>query len=962
MTLFVTQAERLSNRYGADEWALLLSDLTALSVRGDIKGRIISIPISKYQDWDLQPYNVDAANQVTAQIKTIIQNELSLYPSIKYVVLVGNDDGIPYHRVIDVTIVSNERAYLMSSFLKPGSPIFHSISEGYYLTEDYYVDANPVSWQGRYLYIPDLTISRLVESPAEIRRAIAAFVASNGAVDPQTALVTAYDFFKDAGRAVEHTLESVLLPEGNVSALISDSWSVVDLRSNLLNQRPDISSANAHFTHYAALAAAGFAGLDEEIDLNEVLTSDEVGDIDGSGDMTAIVFSMGCHAGLSIPDLAAPENAFLGPGISVNPSLDFPQAMTNYNAIYLASTGYAVGDTDIMAGAEKLISILAEEMLQGDVSVGDALVAAKQRYLMSINPMTVYDEKTSTQFALFGLPQYRIQTSAESTNLSLIAQQTSEIPDPIPSVHSGKLRIIDPSGSAGAIIDYTLQGVGPTEAGYYFTADYTVPDRTPVSGDAQATAFRPIQPRIVYEDLPSDPINGPVHGVLLLSGQFTDLSEYPFNDPVVTRLANDWDPSPAEFQVRLLSFWPSELAAIKNLETIDGDGNPILRQTLVVLPGQFRATSSPGEPVTGIQRLYIFTDKELTFELLRSTLPDYEPPTVSNLDLSTVDATTLAVTVEATDDSGIARIVVLRINGGVITSTTELISGPSVDNRYTVNISTLAEGERMVVTVVDGAGNTTSFTGKGANISQIRVDAGPDQGYALGEPVNFKATVFNFAGLTPPVSYIWSFGDGTSESGLITDTDYVLDGDGNASFTVPHIYAGDPPQAIAELKVTDSDGGVGVDTVRVTIKTVPIVSLVSSDNPSIVGQPVIFTASVSADESLEWPIWVPTPTGGTVTFSHDGTDFATVPVTEFSEGVAIASVEISSLDPGWHTITATYSGDVFFLSAEVTNPIQQHVQYNLDTSLLNAAVPGAPLTITVSLDDGTEHSIEIWLK
>ena len=39
-----------------------------------------------------------------------------------------------------------------------------------------------------------------------------------------------------------------------------------------------------------------------------------------------------------------------------------------------------------------------------------------------------------------------------------------------------------------------------------------------------------------------------------------------------------------------------------------------------------------------------------------------------------------------------------------------------------------------------------------------------------------------------------------------------------------------------------------------------------------------------------------------------------------------------------------------------------HYQYNLDTSLLNGAIPGATLTIIISLDDGTEYRMSIGLK
>jgi hypothetical protein len=131
------------------------------------------------------------------------------------------------------------------------------------------------------------------------------------------------------------------------------------------------------------------------------------------------------------------------------------------------------------------------------------------------------------------------------------------------------------------------------------------------------------------------------------------------------------------------------------------------------------------------------------------------------------------------------------------------------------------------------------------------------------------------------------------------------------------------------LKVTDSDGGIGVDTTRVTIRTVPAVSVVSSNSTSILGQPVTLTANVSANTSLYLPtwIWTPTPAGGNVVFTDNGTVLATLPVVTASEGIATANFTISTLSPGNHIITATYSGDAFFLPGGTGNMTQQ-VHYN----------------------------------
>ena len=48
------------------------------------------------------------------------------------------------------------------------------------LTDDYYVDARPIAFNGRSLYLPDIAVSRLVETPAEIGGQIDQFLTSEG--------------------------------------------------------------------------------------------------------------------------------------------------------------------------------------------------------------------------------------------------------------------------------------------------------------------------------------------------------------------------------------------------------------------------------------------------------------------------------------------------------------------------------------------------------------------------------------------------------------------------------------------------------------------------------------------------------------------------------------------------------------------------------------------------------------
>ncbi|MGH3780788.1 MAG: Ig-like domain repeat protein [Pseudonocardiaceae bacterium] len=81
-------------------------------------------------------------------------------------------------------------------------------------------------------------------------------------------------------------------------------------------------------------------------------------------------------------------------------------------------------------------------------------------------------------------------------------------------------------------------------------------------------------------------------------------------------------------------------------------------------------------------------------------------------------------------------------------------------------------------------------------------------------------------------------------------------------------------------------------------------TLTSSVNPSTIGQPVTVTATVTSQAG--------TPTGN-VTFSSDGNPLGTVGLTG---GTAILTT--SALPAGDHSIAATYTGDMNFLSSDTT--------------------------------------------
>jgi hypothetical protein len=121
--------------------------------------------------------------------------------------------------------------------------------------------------------------------------------------------------------------------------------------------------------------------------------------------------------------------------------------------------------------------------------------------------------------------------------------------------------------------------------------------------------------------------------------------------------------------------------------------------------------------------------------------------------------------------------------------------------------------------------------------------------------------------------------------------------------------------------------------------TATTTTLMSSQNPSTIGQSVTFTATVTGNGG--------TPTG-TVTFSVDGG--AGTPAT-LSGGQATFTT--SALTIGAHNITATYGGDTNFAGSTTAAPLVQNVNQRSTTttvaSSVNPSTFGQSVTFTATV-------------
>lgn len=112
------------------------------------------------------------------------------------------------------------------------------------------------------------------------------------------------------------------------------------------------------------------------------------------------------------------------------------------------------------------------------------------------------------------------------------------------------------------------------------------------------------------------------------------------------------------------------------------------------------------------------------------------------------------------------------------------------------------------------------------------------------------------------------------------------------------------PTLTATAAASSCNGGNCTVTQVETITTTTTTSVSSSSQPSVFGQAVTFTATVTAAAGTP-------PAGSTVTFKDGATTLGTGTL----NGSAQATLTTSSLSMGGHSITATYDGTSVFLSS-----------------------------------------------
>ena len=244
------------------------------------------------------------------------------------------------------------------------------------------------------------------------------------------------------------------------------------------------------------------------------------------------------------------------------------------------------------------------------------------------------------------------------------------------------------------------------------------------------------------------------------------------------------------------------------------------------------------------------------------------------------------------------------------------------------------------VNVLVQAGVPTA--GVNFNVSRV-LDIGADQSVGVGVPVTLTAS-FNdgqsTAGRT--FTYLWQVTDNTGQA--------IANGTGSTfvftpSSIGPNGTLGVYNVTLSETVTTTATGATQRYSAAAAMSVKDATTLTQSTTSSVFGQPVTYTAIITVGNPGL------TPPTGVVTF-RDGTAIIGTGTLTTANGITTASISVSSVAVGNHTITAMYGGDLFNPPSLSGSIVQQVSAASTQTSVATTAtsqVYGQPLSFTVSV-------------
>lgn len=294
-----------------------------------------------------------------------------------------------------------------------------------------------------------------------------------------------------------------------------------------------------------------------------------------------------------------------------------------------------------------------------------------------------------------------------------------------------------------------------------------------------------------------------------------------------------------------------------------------------------------------------------------------------------LSVTPVALTITANDAA--------KVYGAALPSLTGNFNG-FVNGDTSANLTTQPAFSTSATLASHVAGNTYPTTGSGASDADYVMNYVSGQLTVVPAPLTITANDASkvYGSPVPPLSSSFNgFVNGDTSTNLTTQPTM------STTATAISSVAGGP-YSVTSSGAVDSDYAMSYVTGQLTVgQAATTVALSTSSATTIYGQPVTFTANVAVNAP-----GTGTPTG-TVTFQDGSILLGTVPLSG-----NVATLQISSLAPATHGITATYNGDDSFSSSPqgfVIQTIEKGTPVAALTQSTNVMTSGQPLTLTVSV-------------
>ncbi len=434
---------------------------------------------------------------------------------------------------------------------------------------------------------------------------------------------------------------------------------------------------------------------DKVVDFDDNLIAEEVRNdlaLDPAVDLAqSLVFSMGCHSGLSVSDITIGRT-----------NVDWAQTLGQLGSLYVGNTGFGYGDTETVAYTEQLMALFAGQLTtpfetgDGSTTVGQALAWAKNDYVAGLQTFSVYDEKAVQESTFYGLPFYRVGLPTEE----LPAAPTNvAVPDATgtPAVNVA----VDPTNDERV-----------TASGTYFSN--TGPDGEELVIVAPG---RPIQPKTVADVSVVDPADPTVlatraRGAIVLGMESTYLAvpNPVIATPVFDEAAGQQEPEST-----------SGVFPTKPLDITTSTGPAGERQTLVLATGQYRSGDSTQRLDDDIDVVVYYSD---------DSDDDFTPPTIGTVESSIAGGLlTVSVLTDAADDVDRVHVLVAEDPGtsasSVVWRGLDLALGQGGRWTGSTQLTSGTSAVEFIVQAKDASGNVGYATNKAENFGELNAPPAP---------------------------------------------------------------------------------------------------------------------------------------------------------------------------------------------------------------------------------------------